>query len=103
MELINCNTCEIIYVQVQKDDSLDIIARKFDVDIRNIVRNNPSIDLYEGEIVKINRKSQVYHIVKPMENLLVIANKYNTSVEDIMVKNNLTTKRLFVGQNLIIS
>ena len=102
MEFINCNTCEIIYVQVQKNDSLDIIARKFNVDIRNIVRNNPNIDLYEGEILKINRKSQVYHIVKPMENLLVIATKYNTSVEDIMIKNNLTSKRLFVGQNLII-
>ena len=102
MELINCNTAQIVYVQVEKGDNLDIIAHKFNVDVHNITRNNPNIDLYEGEIVKINRNSRAYHIVKPMETLPTIASKYNTSIDELISVNNLVSKRLFVGQNLII-
>ena len=102
MELINCNTGEIIYIQIKKNDNLPSLAQKYNVDMRNIIRNNPNIDLYEGEIVKINRNSIIYHIVKPMETLPIIASKYNTSIEKLISVNNLVSKRLFVGQNLII-
>ena len=56
------------------------------------------IDLYqdpficEGDI----------HIVKPGESLWGIAKRYNTTVEELMTVNNLTTTLLSVGQYLII-
>ncbi|MBQ7798655.1 MAG: LysM peptidoglycan-binding domain-containing protein [Clostridia bacterium] len=102
MKLVNCNQSEIILYQVQKEDTLNTILSKFSITSNNIVRNNPNIDLYEGEIIKIINKSRIQHIVKPMETLNSIATKYNIDEEILVKLNKLNSKRLFVGQTLII-
>ena len=103
MEIINCNTQEVVLYQVKVGDNISTICSQFNVGENNIIRNNSNINFYEGEVIKIIRKSNTTHIVKPMETLSQIAQKYNTNIDDIIKANNLSSKRLFVGQVLIIT
>lgn len=90
------------FYRVESGDSLLSVSRLFDVDVNNIVRNNPSIDLYEGEILKILTLNGTTHIVRPGETLEQICNKYDACEEDIIELNNLKNKRLFIGQKIQI-
>jgi len=103
MKLTNCNQDDIVFYQVQKNDDMNAILTKFNIKLNNLVRNNTSIELYEGEIIKIERNKGIQHIVKPMETLSAIAEKYNVSVDDIVAENKLNSKRLFIGQILNIT
>ena len=102
MKIINCNTFNNVLVQVQKGDTIQGIAQTYNTNTHNILRNNPSIDLYEGEVVKIVRNTKNMHVVKPMETLNLIANRYNTTSDKLVKINNLQSTRLFIGQMLQI-
>ena len=102
MKLIECNQGEFIWAQVSSNDTINSLLQKYNVGISSLIRNNPSIDLYEGEVVKIIRKTKLHHVVKPMETLIDISQKYGVSIDELIKWNNLTSKRLFVGQTLII-
>ena len=102
MKLINCNTQEVVLYQAKNSDTISSICAQFNVNENNVIRNNALEDLYEGEVVKIVRKNNVTHIVKPMETLSIIAQKYNVNADQLIKVNNLSTRRLFVGQILII-
>ncbi|MBQ7880330.1 MAG: LysM peptidoglycan-binding domain-containing protein [Clostridia bacterium] len=103
MEIIDCNLDEFVWYQVQKHDTLNSILSKFNATSNCLIRNNPNIDLYEGEMVKIVKQCTITHIVKPMETLDYIAQRYNTSVEKLISLNNLSSKRLFVGQTILVN
>ena len=100
MEIINCNTFNKVLVQVKRGDSVQSIANEYNVTTNNIIRNNPNIELYEGEVVKIVRNTKKTHIVKPMQTLDLIAKECGTTVEKLISINNLKSTRLFVGQIL---
>lgn len=102
MEIIDCNNAEYIWHQLKKDDTLNNILDQFNVTQNSIIRNNPNVDLYEGEVIKILKNTHNLHIVKPMETLDSVAKKYNTNIDDLVRVNNLSSKRLFIGQTLII-
>ena len=68
----------------------------------NVLRNNQNLKLYNGEWVKIKQNDYVLHYVKPMETLDILAKKYFTEVEKIVVDNSLKTQKLFIGQQLKI-
>lgn len=102
MEIINCDTQEVVLYQVKYGDNISTICSKFNVGENNIIRNNPNINFYNGEVIKIIRKNSTKHVVKPMETLSIIALKYSVDVDKIIKINNLSSKRLFVGQTLII-
>ena len=102
MKLINCNDSEIFLYQVQKDETLSTILHQYSATTNTLIRNNPNIELYEGEIIKVVLKKHMQHIVKPMETLSIIAEKYNVDIDMLIKRNNLTSKRLFVGQMLTI-
>ena len=103
MKLINCNSAQEILYNVTKLDDINLIQSNFSVTLHDIVRNNYNIDLYEGEVLKIIKKSTLRHVVKPMETLADISKKYNVEIDTLINLNNLTSKRLFVGQILIIA
>ena len=103
MKLINCNSAQEILYNVAKLDNINLIQSNFSVTLHDIVRNNYNIDLYEGEVLKIIKKSTLRHVVKPMETLADISKKYNVKIDTLINLNNLTSKRLFVGQILIIA
>lgn len=91
-----------VYYRVQDGDSLESISREHSASINNITRNNPDIPLYVGEVVRIDRDRIIYHIVTPADTLAKIADKYKTSVEDIIKSNNLMSTQLYLGQRLEI-
>lgn len=103
MELINCNSEKIVWYRVQNKDDKKILLKKFNVNDGDIIRNNASLELYEGEIIIIEKKEGKYHIVKPMETLSIIAKMYNIDVDTLVRINSLNSKRIFIGQKLKIS
>ena len=99
------NTQTITYT-VKKGDSLYSIAKQFNtsVDILVNINNLKSNSLSIGQVLKIPSSSnsgRVY-IVKSGDNLYSIARKFNTSVNEIKRKNNLTSNLLNIGQKLNI-
>ena len=56
-----------------------------------------------GMVLKIPvQSSEITYIVQPGDNLYSIAKKYNTTIDSIKNKNNLTSNNLSIGQILII-
>ena len=98
----------LIYT-VKKGDSLYSIAKQYNTSVSEIVslNNLKSNNLQIGQVLKIPstsnspQPSNVY-VVKKGDNLYSIARKYNTTVDSIKKKNNLTSNSLQVGQKLII-
>ena len=106
---------------VQKGDSLYSIAQKFNTTVTQIKQDNglTSNLLAIGQVLKIkvgeetigleecygegySGTTYVTHTVKKGESLYSIAKNYNTTVEQIMKLNNLTSTNLSIGQVLKI-
>lgn len=96
---------ENIYV-VQRGDSLYSIANKFNTTVNEIKSlNNLTTNLLNiGQTLKIplSSNSQNVYIVQSGDSLYSIANKFNTTVNEIKSLNNLTNNLLSIGQQLII-
>lgn len=92
--------CDEFYYKIK--DLNENIYEMFNTSKENVFRNNEKIKFYEGEWVKIKVNDYVCHHVKPMENLVQIASKYDKDVEDIIIDNHLNDKKVFIGQVLKI-
>lgn len=104
---IEIPTEEVSYI-VQSGDNLYSIARKYNVSLDELMEyNNLKTNLLSiGQVIKIpgeniNNVSNLY-VVQSGDSLWSIAKKFDTTVDSIRDKNNLTSNLLFVGQNLII-
>lgn len=94
---------------VVKGDSLYQIAKRFNTTASAIMNLNnlPNTNLSIGQKLKIpqstqtNQPAQTY-TVKSGDNLYSIARRFNTTVDAIKRKNNLTSNNLSIGQKLII-
>lgn len=92
---------------VQKGDTLYSIANKLGTTVSELKKENnlTSNTLQIGEILRIPTK-EIYeeeeniYIVKKGDSLYSIANKYNTTVEELKRINNLTSNILSIGQIL---
>ncbi len=100
------------YYIVKKNDSLWSIASKNNTTVDNIkkLNNLSSNNLKIGQILKIRPNSEedavdnkTTYIVKKGDSLWSIANKNNTTVDNIKKLNNLSSNNLSIGQKLIIS
>lgn len=89
------------YYQVQ-DETMQEICSKFNTDKNNILRNNPNIDVYRGEWIKIKINEYIKHIVKPTENIDKICELYAVDKKELIEYNNLCESRLFIGQEIKI-
>ena len=99
------------YYIVQKGDSLWSIASKNNTTVNELksINNLKTNTLQIGQILKLPGKqsdndtndSIIYTVVKG-DSLWAIANKYNTTVDNIKKANNLYSNLLQVGQTLII-
>ena len=89
---------------VQKGDSLYSIANKFNTTVDNLKKiNNLSSNLLSvGQILKLDETTsdEGIYVVKKGDSLYSIANKYNTTVEELKSLNNLTNNLLSIGQKL---
>ena len=92
---------------VQKGDTLYSIANKLGTTISELKKENnlTTNTLQIGEVLRIPTK-EIYeeeeniYIVKKGDSLYSIANKYNTTVEELKRINNLTSNILSIGQVL---
>ncbi len=84
------------------NETLKELCQKFNSSADNVLRNNNKLDLYAGEWIKVNVNDFLTYIVKPVETLTDISKKFNVDKNKLMVDNNLTNERLFIGQNLKI-
>lgn len=100
---MNIELCDKFFYRVQQSDTLFSLCERFNTCIENIERNNKDIDLYPGEVVFIKMNEFKVHIVKPTETLKNIAEKYGKSEQDIVLANNLSDNKLFIGQRLKIN
>ena len=111
---------------VKKGDTLYSIAKKYNTDVNTIIKDNalPSNSLRIGTNLKIriNNTSTfvedecfgpdytestpiqdtLTYVVKKGDNLYSIAKKFNTTVDSIKRKNNLTNNLISIGQKLKI-
>lgn len=105
---------------VKNKDTLYSIAKQNNIDIDLLKKDNALTNniLHVGQILKIRVPSNTYYeieecfgndytksdtyIVQKGDNLYSISKKFNTSVDTIKKKNNLTTNILSIGQKLII-
>ena len=89
---------------VQKGDSLYSIASKFNTTVGNLkkINNLTSNLLSVGQILKLDETTsdEGIYVVKKGDSLYSIANKYNTTVEELKSLNNLTNNLLSIGQKL---
>ena len=101
------------YYTVQKGDSLWSIAKKFNTTVNTLknINNLTSNALSIGQILVLPTQQTTEtptpsgattYIVKSGDSLYKIANKYNTTVDEIKKLNNLSLNLLSVGQVLKI-
>lgn len=91
---------------VKSGDSLYKIANSFSTTVNAIksLNNLTTDNLSIGQILKIpaSSSSTNEYIVQNGDSLWKIAQKYNTTVDDLKAINGLTNNDLYVGQKLII-
>ena len=96
---------------VKKGDNLYSIAKKFNTSVTAIKNLNgiSSNNISIGQVLKIpsvyapsNNSSVSTYTVKSGDSLYSIAKKFNTSVDSIKKKNNLSNNLLNIGQKIII-
>ena len=92
---------------VKKGDSLYKIAQNYDTTVSELMKLNnlTSTTLSIGQELKIPSLSNTgnTYIVKKGDSLYKIAQNYNTTVDELMKLNNLTSTALSIGQELKIS
>ena len=99
------------YYIVKKGDSLYNIANKYNTTVSELksLNNLTSNTLNIGQVLKIPTTKEeipsidtITYTVKSGDSLYSIANKYNTTVNDLKSLNNLTSNTLSIGQVLKI-
>ena len=86
------------WLRVKENDDINSICQKYNSNKQNILRNNPELEMYSGEFIKVNVNDYISHFVKPAETLEYIARIYNKNKEKILQENNLNSEKLFIGQ-----
>lgn len=103
------NSSNSNYYIVQKGDTLYAIARKYNISVNDLMAiNNLNSNLLSiGQQLVIpdntqNANLDNYYIVKSGDTLYGIAKKYNTTVDNLKVINNLNSNLLSIGQKLML-
>lgn len=76
----------IIHHKIEKGDTLEAIAKKFDVSVDTLKWANDlkGVDITEGETLKIPPINGIVHKVISGDNVYTIAKKYNTEAQKIV-------------------
>jgi murein DD-endopeptidase MepM/ murein hydrolase activator NlpD len=90
---------------VARNDTLDQIARRFNVRLDTLISMNSISNvrrIQAGAVLKIPNIDGVIHTVKKGENLSSIASGARLSIIDIIDANDLTTQTITPGQSLFL-
>jgi len=92
---------------IKSGETLSIIARKYGMNLRDILDLNPSIDhnnLAIGQRIKVAKGSggvgNGFHTVKTGETLYRISKQHGVSIKKLIMLNRLKSNNIFVGQKL---
>ncbi len=104
------NTTDYITYIVKKGDTLYSISKEFDIPVNDLINFNQlttsNLEIGQKILIPINKEETEiidnYYIIKLGDSLYSIANKYNTTIDELIKKNNLETTILKVGDKLII-
>lgn len=106
---IDYSSLEPIRHKVKKGETIYSISRQYNIPLETIYKYNPSAKrgVKPGEILEMPQSGSAkyyYYTVKKGDTLSSIAQKYNTSVEDIL-KNNpgLSVSNMYEGETIRIS
>lgn len=105
MPTVKSEEPEYLYT-VKSGDSLYKIAREYNTTVDELMKLNnlSSISLSIGQTLKIPQittsAQDNYYMVKSGDNLYKIASKYNTTVNNLVKLNNLSSTTLSIGQKL---
>lgn len=112
--------------RIKRGETLSVISKRYRVSVQSLMRANNMRKpvLIAGKMLKIpgyqgrssitestthqakytpqKKELPSTHIVKSGESLLIIANRYNTTVKNIQELNNLNTINLHIGQVLFV-
>ncbi len=99
---------KVVLYQTVKGDTLESVAKKFDISEKTIVwaNNNPGSTLKAGTNLRIAPISGVIHVVEPGDNIYLLAKKYGVDPQNIVnfpfneFKDNAFT--LVAGTDLVI-
>ncbi len=104
----NIETAENYYI-VQKGDTLYGIANKFDISVTDLktLNNLTNNTLKIGQKLLISKETSPSqelstYIVEKGDTLYGIANKFQTTVDELKTLNNITTNTLLPGQQIIV-
>jgi len=77
------------FYRVQKSDTLNSIAQKFNAPIgRLIYNNNLTQEVSAGDIILVEQVENVY-LVKPLDTIDSLALRFNLNAKEILDKNHL--------------
>lgn len=108
-----------VYHRVRRGETLGTIARHYHTSVRSIMRANNmrrSHFIRAGKHLKIPARGTVakrpqrsvsadfsgVHTVRKGDSLWILANRYGTTVQNIVALNNLNSSALYIGQKLKI-
>lgn len=94
------------YYIVQRGDTLYKIANMFNTTVSELKRinrlTNDTLQLGQKIYIREPIQDSITYKVQKGDTLYGIANKLNTTVDELKRLNNLTTNNLYIGQELII-
>lgn len=101
-------TTDYLIYTVEKGDTLYSISKKYNLTPQDLINYNKlsTTILTPGQQILIpnNETETEYttYIVKQGDNLSTLANKFNTTVDQIKILNNLSSNNLSINQKLLI-
>ena len=79
-----------LYNMSKTDTIIELMSRGFEVNVTS--------DISEGDKIILKKPRSIRYIVKPMESLDIIAQKFGVDKYDIIMSNGLQSEKLFIGQ-----
>ena len=103
MEIKIIKNKNFIYKVKQNETLLDV-SNKFKVLESELMNDNclTNKTLLKGDLLYISSQNALIYVVKPLENLNIIARKLNVTKQQLVEKNHLKTENVFIGQKLIV-
>jgi len=87
--------------KVKIGETLEDIAKKYTTTTQILMQVNNIKSVAEGDRVYIPHQNTAIYVVKPLDTINSIAQKFNVSVEYIREK-NCGIERCFIGQQIVI-
>lgn len=92
------NYIKNIIIKAKDNVSILNLSNQNNIPISNIISENNNIR--KGEYIVVSNSNYKTYIVKPLDTLQSIANKFNKDIEYLVKINN--TNKVFIGQQLFI-